>query len=85
MIVPAFNRSETIVATLDSLIAQTFTDWEAIVIDDGSTDSTAEVVEGYGSRDQRIRLLEQANAGVSAARNAGIESSRGQLGLLPGC
>jgi peptidoglycan/xylan/chitin deacetylase (PgdA/CDA1 family) len=78
VIVPAFNRAETIVATLESLIAQTFKDWEAIVIDDGSTDSTAEVVEGYASRDQRIRLLKQANAGVSAARNAGLESSRGQ-------
>src|SRR5215469_1740135 len=73
VIVPAFNRAETIATTLDSLIAQTFADWEAIVVDDGSTDATAAMVEGYASGDQRFRLLSQANAGVSAARNVGIE------------
>jgi peptidoglycan/xylan/chitin deacetylase (PgdA/CDA1 family)/ubiquinone/menaquinone biosynthesis C-methylase UbiE len=78
VIVPAFNRAETIAATLDSLVAQTFEDWEAIIVDDGSTDSTAEVVGAYASGDQRIRLLTQANAGVSAARNVGIEASRGR-------
>ena len=78
VVVPAFNRAETIAVTLDSLVAQSFTDWEAIVIDDGSIDSTAAVVERYAVSDSRIRLLRQANAGVGAARNVGIEQSQGR-------
>ncbi len=84
VVVPAFNRAETIAVTLDSLVAQSFTDWEAIVVDDGSTDSTAAVVERYAVSDARIRLLRQANAGVGAARNVGDRAEPGTLGLLPG-
>jgi peptidoglycan/xylan/chitin deacetylase (PgdA/CDA1 family)/GT2 family glycosyltransferase/SAM-dependent methyltransferase len=76
VVVPAFDREATLPRTLDSLIAQTCTDWEAIVVDDGSRDGTAAVVERYAARDPRIRLWRQANAGVSRARNAGIELAR---------
>ncbi len=78
VIVPAFNRAETIATSLDSLIAQTYEDWEAIIVDDGSTDTTAEVVQGYAAVDPRIRLFQQENAGVSAARNAGIDKATGR-------
>lgn len=76
VIVPAYERRETLGTTLESLIAQTFTAWEAIVVDDGSTDGTALVAADYAARDERIRVHRQANAGVSRARNAGIELAR---------
>lgn len=72
VVVPAYNRSDTVGATLDSLQAQTYRGWEAIVVDDGSVDDTAEVVEDRALQDPRIKLYRQSNAGVSAARNAGI-------------
>jgi glycosyltransferase involved in cell wall biosynthesis len=70
VIVPAFNAARWIAAAVASVLAQTHRDWRMVVVDDGSTDGTAEVVAGFG--DPRIRLIGQANAGVSAARNAGI-------------
>lgn len=76
VIVPAYERRETLGTTLDSLLAQSFTAWEAVVVDDGSTDGTAAVAAAYAERDSRIRLYRQANAGVSQARNAGIELAR---------
>ncbi|MGO9956040.1 MAG: glycosyltransferase, partial [Solirubrobacteraceae bacterium] len=72
VITPAYNREQTIEATLDSLLAQSLSDWETIVVDDGSTDRTAEIAEGYARRDRRIRLHRQPNAGVGAARNAAL-------------
>lgn len=76
IIVPAYNAAEYIGATLDSIMAQTFTDFECIVIDDGSTDKTVEVVKGYG--DDRIKLIEQKNSGGPAKpRNVGLEHASG--------
>lgn len=72
VVVPAYNRESTIAQTLDSLLAQTHAGWEVIVVDDGSSDATAERVEEYARRDERVRLCRQENKGVSAARNAGI-------------
>ncbi len=72
VVVPAFNAARTLRVTLDSLAAQTLPDWEAIVVDDGSTDETAQIAAEYAARDPRFRLVQQANAGTSAARNAGI-------------
>lgn len=72
VVIPAWNAAPTIGRALESLLAQTMVRWEAIVVDDGSTDDTATIVREYGVRDPRIRLVQQANGGVSAARNAGI-------------
>lgn len=72
VVIPAFNAESTIAATLDSLRAQSMTRWEAIVVDDGSTDATAAVVERYVAADPRITLRRQANAGKSVARNVAI-------------
>ncbi len=72
MVIPARDREATIAQTLDSLVAQSYEGWEAIVIDDGSSDGTAAVVERYAGGDPRFSVQRQANAGVSAARNAGI-------------
>lgn len=75
--IPAYDRESTIGRSLDCLVEQTFAGWEAIVVDDGSSDGTAAVVEAHARRDSRFRLHVQAeNGGVSAARNAGIALAR---------
>lgn len=73
-IIPAFNAERTIARALHSVLAQTRPADEIIVIDDGSTDNTADAVRAFGDR---VRLITQANAGVSVARNTGIQSASG--------
>lgn len=75
IVVPAYNVAETIGDTLRSLLAQTFTDFEIIVVDDGSTDRTLAVVRAFG--DSRIRIVQQPNRGLAGARNTGIHAARG--------
>jgi glycosyltransferase involved in cell wall biosynthesis len=74
VVIPAYNAERLIATAVESVLAQSFTDYEAIVIDDGSKDGTREVVAGYG---ERVRLISQENAGVASARNRGIEHARG--------
>jgi hypothetical protein len=76
VIIPAYDAAGTIAETLESLLAQTSPDWEAIVVDDGSGDETPAVVARFAERDPRIRLLHAAHGGVSRARNAGIAQAR---------
>src|SRR5438045_2856629 len=78
VIVPAYNAGVTIGATLDSIRAQTHTNLEVLVIDDGSTDATAKIVQRHASVDPRIRLIRQSNEGVAAPRNRGIAEARGE-------
>jgi len=80
VIIPTYNRGESIYPTLDSVLAQTVTDFELIVVDDGSQDSTPQVLEEYSARakDARLRLLRRENGGTCAARNSGIEAANGQ-------
>lgn len=77
IVVPAFNTLKTLPETLNSLLAQTYTNFEVIVVDDGSTDSTADWVRGLD--DPRIRLVRQVNRGLAGARNGGIIAARGKL------
>jgi hypothetical protein len=70
-LMPAYNPGELVRPALESVLAQTISDWRLLVVDDGSTDGTAEVVESYG--DERIRVLRQANAGQTAAMNNGLQ------------
>lgn len=76
IVVPLYNKKGSIASALNSLLAQTYQDLEVLVVDDGSIDGGAAIVEGY--TDPRIRLIRQANAGVSAARNRGIEEAQGE-------
>ena len=77
VIMPAYNSEVYIRESIDSVLAQTFADFELIVVDDGSTDTTAAIAESYS--DSRIRLIRQLNRGVSVARNTGLEASQGQF------
>ncbi|MDY5273760.1 MAG: glycosyltransferase family 2 protein [Arcanobacterium sp.] len=79
IIVPVYNTHEYIATCVSSIQAQTFTDWEAILIDDGSTDGSSELCDRIAAEDPRFRVIHQANAGLSAARNAGIQNSRGEF------
>lgn len=76
IIIPTFNRADTLPETLNSVIEQAAENWEIIIIDDGSTDSTRKDLEIY-LRDERIKYFFQENSGVSVARNKGVELSRG--------
>lgn len=76
VVVPTYKRGAALRATLDSVVFQSFTDWELIVVDDGSPDDTAAVASSY--TDPRITVLRQANQGHSAARNAGLRRARAE-------
>jgi peptidoglycan/xylan/chitin deacetylase (PgdA/CDA1 family) len=76
IIIPAHDAAETIAETLESLLAQTYSGWEAIVVDDGSSDETAAIAASFAERDARIRVISQPQGGVSDARNAGIALAR---------
>lgn len=75
VVIPLYNKADAIVRTVQSVQAQTWADWELVVVDDGSTDQGAERVRALN--DPRIRVLTQANAGVSVARNTGMLHARG--------
>ena len=76
VIIPAYNAGRTIESSIRSVLQQSRTDFELIVVDDGSTDDTGRRVEAFG--DERIRLLRRANGGPAAARNEGIAAARGE-------
>jgi glycosyltransferase involved in cell wall biosynthesis len=76
VIIPTFERGWCLREAVDSALAQEFANFELIVVDDGSTDGTAELLEAYRPK---VRLLRQENRGVSAARNRGIAAARGEL------
>ncbi len=79
IIMPAYNVEPFVEAAVASVRAQTFRDFELLVVDDGSTDGTAAVVERHAREDPRVRLLCQTNAGISAARNLALRHARGSL------
>jgi glycosyltransferase involved in cell wall biosynthesis len=76
VVIPTYNRARLLPAALDSVFAQTYGDWEIVVVDDGSKDDTEDVVRRYG---ERIRYIRQENRGVGAARNVGIENAHGEF------
>jgi glycosyltransferase involved in cell wall biosynthesis len=93
IIIPCYNQAKWLGDSIGSIIRQDFADWEIIIVNDGSTDNTAEVAALYSKSDQRIRLINQENGGLSSARNTGILNAKG-LWLdfldaddyfLPGC
>lgn len=83
IVMPCYNGEDFIKETIDSVLKQTYTNWELLVIDDGSKDDSPSIVNKYASDDSRIKLIKQQNAGSAVARNNGIRHSKGQyLALL---
>ncbi|MCG2794065.1 MAG: glycosyltransferase [Weeksellaceae bacterium] len=78
IIVPCYNQAQYLDECLQSVLNQTFRDWECIVVNDGSPDSTEEIVKKWMQRDERINYIIQKNQGVSAARNSGIKAAKGK-------
>lgn len=76
VVIPTFNRGWALRTAIDSVLAQTCRDFELIVVNDGSTDDSQEILRSYGSA---IKVIRQNNAGVSSARNRGVRSARGEL------
>ena len=76
VIIPLYNKEHYIEDTIKSVLAQTYSNWEAIIIDDGSTDSSAQIAQSFN--DPRIRFYKQTNQGVSRTRNRGIELATGE-------
>ncbi len=78
IIVPVYKVEPYLPKCIDSILSQTFTDFELILIDDGSPDRCGEICDKYAAKDDRIVVIHQANKGVSAARNAGLDIAKGE-------
>lgn len=78
IIVPIYKAEKYIHRCIDSILAQTFTDWELLLVDDGSPDRSGEICDEYAKKDKRIRVFHKENGGVSSARNWGLENVRGE-------
>ncbi len=78
IITPVYNAERYIQTSIDSVIAQTYTNWELILVDDGSTDQSGRICDRAAESDARITVIHQTNRGVSAARNTGLGAARGE-------
>lgn len=78
IIMPVYNAEKYLHRAADSIIAQTLPEWELIMIDDGGKDSSSQICDEYAAKDSRIRVIHKQNAGVSAARQDGIDAARGE-------
>lgn len=78
IIVPVYNAEGCVAQCIDSILAQSFRDIELILVDDGSKDGSGAICDKYAERDQRVKVIHQENAGVSAARNAGLKAAQGE-------
>lgn len=77
VIVPVYNTEKYIRKCLDSIIAQTYTNWEAILVNDGSTDNSGKICDEYAAKDNRFKVIHQENGGVSVARQTGLDNVTG--------
>ncbi|MBQ8830080.1 MAG: glycosyltransferase [Oscillospiraceae bacterium] len=77
IIIPVYNTKHYLESCVESILKQTYRDFEIIFVDDGSTDGSAEILDTFAEKDERIRVIHQVNAGVSSARNRGINEARG--------
>ena len=78
VIVPVYNTAQYLPGCLDSILVQTFKDFELLLVDDGSTDESPAICDAYAAKDKRIRVFHRQNSGVSAARNLGVEQATGK-------
>jgi glycosyltransferase involved in cell wall biosynthesis len=82
VVVPAYQAASTLGATLDAILAQAFSDWECVVVDDGSTDDTLLIATTYAQRDPRFRVVHQSNQGTAGAYNSGASSAVGDFVVI---
>ncbi|MFK7810817.1 MAG: glycosyltransferase family 2 protein [Saprospiraceae bacterium] len=82
IIIPCYNYGRYVAQTLDSVLAQTYQNWECLVVDDGSKDNSGEVVKAYEQKDQRITYIYQNNKGLPGARNTGIKAAKGKYFMV---
>ena len=75
--IPTYNCEDALSNSIESILNQTYPDWELILIDDGSTDDSLSICQAYAAKDNRIRVIHQENAGQGAARNNGIGAATG--------
>ena len=78
IIVPVYNAESTLIRCLNSLLKQSFEDFELLVVNDGSTDNSLKILRDYERIDDRIVIINKLNGGVSSARNAGLEVVKGE-------
>lgn len=78
LIIPVYNAAQFITETIESILSQTYSDFEIVAIDDGSTDNSYEILREFGAKDTRVKVFHQENAGVSATRNAGLLLAQGE-------
>ena len=78
VIVPVYNVEKYLRRCIDSILVQTFTDFELLLIDDGSKDKSGEICDEYAKKDKRVRVFHKVNGGVSSARNLGLDYAKGQ-------
>lgn len=78
LITPVYNAEATVSRMMDSILAQTMSEWELIVVDDGSTDGTSVILDDYANRDERIKVFHKSNEGVAMARQLGMENAIGE-------
>lgn len=82
IVIPVYNVEKYLHDCLDSVLGQSFSDWEAIGVNDGSTDGSADILEEYAEKDHRFKVVSQANGGLSAARNTGLKEAKGECVLF---
>ncbi len=82
LIIPVYNVEKYLKECLESVLCQTYEDWEAICINDGSTDGSATILEEYAAKDSRFKVISQSNGGLSVARNSGLEAASGDYVLF---
>ena len=78
VIIPVYNAESTLRRCVDSVLAQTFTDFECLLINDGSKDKSGEICDEYARKDSRVKVFHKENGGVSSARNVGLDNARGE-------
>ena len=78
VIVPVYNSEKTLARCVDSILSQTFSDFELLLVDDGSTDSSGKMCDDYALKDHRVHVFHKKNGGVSSARNLGLDHANGK-------
>ena len=79
VVVPVYNMESYLCKCLDSIHAQTYPDFELLLVDDGSTDASPSICDSFALKDDRVRVIHKKNGGVSSARNCGLDAAKGEL------